>query len=219
MTIGGTRVRVLAPSPDYVAGKAPSNDDSLVLEVTYKKRSILLTGDAERPVEDDMLADGDSIRSLCSRLGHHGSKTSSSEEFLEPSEIHSSPSYQTATRTNSIIPTPKYWNVLRNITSAVFRTDQRGLITFRTDGDKVEMESLPLRGRRLLDAPVRSKHRMKTEEIWNARIVAMLLWFISGVALGAAVALLVAPEAGQRTRRKLAEASRARPQDSAGIRS
>ncbi|MBV9403825.1 MAG: ComEC/Rec2 family competence protein, partial [Acidobacteriaceae bacterium] len=49
-TIGGAHVRVLAPSADYVAGDVPQNNDSLVFEVTYGRRSVLLTGDAERPI-------------------------------------------------------------------------------------------------------------------------------------------------------------------------
>ncbi|MGH9581969.1 MAG: ComEC/Rec2 family competence protein, partial [Bryobacteraceae bacterium] len=49
-TLGGTRIRVLAPAVDYVPGAAAQNDDSLVLEITYGHRRVLLTGDAERPI-------------------------------------------------------------------------------------------------------------------------------------------------------------------------
>jgi competence protein ComEC len=139
MTIGGTRVRILAPSPDYVAGEAPTNDDSLVLEVTYKKRSVLLTGDAERPIENDMLADGELHPVTLLKVGHHGSKTSSSEEFL--SQV--SPKFALISdgyKNQFHHPNAEVLERLAQHHVIVFRTDQRGLITFRTDGDKVELE-------------------------------------------------------------------------------
>jgi competence protein ComEC len=139
MRIGGTLLRILAPSPEYVAGKAPSNDDSLVFEVTYNKRSVLLTGDAERPVEDDMLSDGELNKVTLLKVGHHGSKTSSSEEFLRqvsPQFALISDGYKNQFHH----PNPEVLARLAQHHVIVFRTDERGLITFRTDGDKVELE-------------------------------------------------------------------------------
>ncbi len=139
MPLGGARVRVLAPSPEYVPGPAAHNNDSLVLEVTYGKRSVLLTGDAERPIEDDMLADGELHRVTLLKVGHHGSKTSSSEEFLDqvnPQFAVISDGYKNQFHH----PSPEVLERLAQHHAIVFRTDERGLITFRTDGDKVELE-------------------------------------------------------------------------------
>jgi competence protein ComEC len=140
VTIGGTRVRVLAPSVDYVPGPTAQNDDSLVLELTYGHRSILLTGDAERPVEDDMVHSGELRPVTLLKVGHHGSKTSSSDEFLSqlnPQFAIISDGYQN----HFHHPHPSVLQRLSEHHVAVFRTDQRGLITFRTDGDRVEIES------------------------------------------------------------------------------
>jgi len=137
--IGGATVRVLAPSPDYVAGDAPHNNDSLVFEVTYKRRSILLTGDAERPIEDDMLNHDELHKMTLLKVGHHGSKTSSSEEFLDqvnPQFAFISDGYKNQFHH----PHPEVLERLAEHHAIVFRTDQRGLITFRTDGEKVEIE-------------------------------------------------------------------------------
>ncbi len=139
ITIGRAQIRVLAPSPDYVAGEAPHNNDSLVLEVTYGKRSVLLTGDAERPIEDDMLADNELHHVTLLKVGHHGSKTSSSEEFIDqvsPQFAFISDGYKNQFHH----PNPAVLERLSEHHVVVFRTDQRGLITFRTDGDKVELE-------------------------------------------------------------------------------
>lgn len=138
--IGGTSVRVLAPAPNYEAGTSPQNDDSLVLEIDYKRRSVLLTGDAERPIEDDMLESGELRQVTLLKVGHHGSKTSSSEEFLDrvsPQFAFISDGYMNQFHH----PHPDVLHRLAEHHSAVFRTDQRGLVTFRTDGEHVQIET------------------------------------------------------------------------------
>jgi len=138
-TVGGTHIRVLAPASDYAPSDAPNNNDSLVLEVTYGRRSVLLTGDAERPVEDDMVSSGELHPVTLLKVGHHGSKTSSSEEFLNqvaPRFAFISDGYKNQFHH----PHPTVLERLAQHHTAVFRTDQRGLVTFLTDGDKVEID-------------------------------------------------------------------------------
>ncbi len=139
-SIGGAQIRVLAPSKDYVMGESAANDDSLVLEIHYGRRSILLTGDAERSIEDDLLASNELRPVTLLKVGHHGSKTSSSEEFLEkvaPEFALISDGYLNQFHH----PHPSVLARLADHHIGVFRTDQRGLITFWTDGDKVEVET------------------------------------------------------------------------------
>jgi competence protein ComEC len=78
---GLTQVQVLAPFPDYRPGADPSNNDSLVLHVTYGGSSVLLEGDAEAPIEQAMLAEP-GLASTLLKVGHHGSITSTRPEFL-----------------------------------------------------------------------------------------------------------------------------------------
>ncbi len=140
LTIGGARVRFLAPSPDYIASDIPINNDSLVLEVTYGQRSILLTGDAERPIEDDMVKSGQLHPVTLLKVGHHGSRTSSSEEFLDqltPQFALISDGYKNQFHH----PHPEVLERLALHHTTTFRTDLRGLITFRTDGDKVDIQT------------------------------------------------------------------------------
>lgn len=138
--IGGALIRVLAPSISYVASAAPQNDDSLVLEITYGDRRVLLTGDAERPIEDNMLRAKVLGPVTLLKVGHHGSKTSSSEEFLDqvqPRIAFISDGYK-----NQFHHPNR--GVLRRLAehhSAVFRTDRDGLLTFLTDGKRVEVET------------------------------------------------------------------------------
>ncbi len=136
--IGGTQIRVLAPSPAYLPGDTANNNDSLVLEITYKRRSILLTGDAERQTESDMVQSGLLRPVTLLKVGHHGSRTSSSEDFLaavSPRFALISDGYKNQFHH----PHPDVLARLADHHVAVFRTDQRGLLTFSTDGDHVQL--------------------------------------------------------------------------------
>jgi len=140
LSLGGTDIRVLAPSSDYVAGETAQNNDSLVLEITYKNKRVLLTGDAERLSEDDMINNAQLQAVTLLKVGHHGSRTSSTEEFLDqirPQFAMISDGYQNQFHH----PHPDVLQRLAEHHVAVFRTDQRGLITFRTDGDYVELQT------------------------------------------------------------------------------
>ena len=81
LIFGGAGISVLAPSPGYVPGSAPVNNDSLVLRASYGATSVLLEGDAEAPVEQAMLAE-QGLQSTLLKVGHHGSLTSTHPEFL-----------------------------------------------------------------------------------------------------------------------------------------
>jgi competence protein ComEC len=138
--IGGAHLRVLAPSLDYTPGDTAQNNDSLVFEVTYGHKTLLLTGDAERPVEDELVATGDLGPVTLLKVGHHGSRTSSSEEFLDrvnPRFAVISDGYKNQFHH----PHPDVLKRLAERHAAIFRTDQRGLITFRTDGNNVSIET------------------------------------------------------------------------------
>ena len=137
---GGARVRVLAPATDYVPDAAPQNNDSLVLEVTYGQHRVLLTGDAELGVESQLLAEHQLHPVTLLKVGHHGSKTSSSEDFLaelQPRFAFISDGYMNQFHH----PHPTVLARLNEHHVQVFRTDLRGLSSFFTDGKSVELVS------------------------------------------------------------------------------
>lgn len=133
MWIGDVRVRVLAPAADYRPEDSAKNDDSLVLELTYGKQRALLTGDAERPVEEDMVANAQLQPVTLLKVGHHGSRTSSSKEFLDqvrPRFAFISDGYMNAFHH----PHDVVLKRLAEHHASIWRTDQQGLLTFETDG-------------------------------------------------------------------------------------
>jgi competence protein ComEC len=133
--LSGALLEVLAPSDDYLAEK-PGNNDSLVLRITYGSRSFLLTGDMERGIEAKLLAAGADLHADVLKVGHHGSRTSSTQAFLEavsPSVALISAGYE-----NSFgHPHPDVLERLSARHAAVLRTDLDGLVTARTDGRSV----------------------------------------------------------------------------------
>ena len=81
LPFGTTQIAVLAPFRDYQPGPQPTNNDSLVLHMTYGATSVMLEGDAEAPIEQAMLAES-GLQSTLLKVGHHGSITSTRPEFL-----------------------------------------------------------------------------------------------------------------------------------------
>ena len=76
--LGGAQVQILGP----LHRAEDSNDNSIVLKVSFGATSFLFTGDAERAEEQDLLNAGVSLQSTVLKVGHHGSDTSTSYPFL-----------------------------------------------------------------------------------------------------------------------------------------
>jgi len=80
---GGVEVRVHHPKPAEWERQKVRNDDSLVLELRYGQVSMLLTGDIGIDVERELIPTLDLLPIVVLKAPHHGSSTSSSEEFIE----------------------------------------------------------------------------------------------------------------------------------------
>ncbi len=82
----GLGIKMFVVYPDQVgAGQVKNNpnDASVVLKLVYGQNSLLLGGDIEAPVEKKLVATGADLDSDFLKIAHHGSKTSTAEEFLE----------------------------------------------------------------------------------------------------------------------------------------
>ncbi len=139
-SFGGAQIEVLAPLADYVPGDTPKNNDSLVLRIRYGRHSFLLCGDAEKPVERRMLEENEIPLTDVVKVGHHGSRTSSTEEFLTAA----GPLFSViSVGADNSYGHPNKDVIARLLAhgSIVYRTDSDGLVSIRTDGRRFFVET------------------------------------------------------------------------------
>lgn len=135
-SLGGAEITVLSPDPD--ADYDNINDWSIVLLAQYGDVRYLLMGDAETPVESDLLESGIDLKADVLKVGHHGSSTSSKKAFLQAV----SPSYAVITcdRTEEAgEPHAEVSERLAELDISVLRTDLSGVLTLYTDGSGVSV--------------------------------------------------------------------------------
>lgn len=116
------------------AGSPDPENESLVLKIEFGAVSFLLTGDAERGEETSMVSRfGNFLHCTVLRAGHHGSKTSSSQEFLDA--VRPEAVVISVGRNNRFgHPSPVVLERFEAMHVPVYRTDEEGAIVLETDG-------------------------------------------------------------------------------------
>lgn len=79
---GDVSVEVLYPVASYDSNAGSDNDRSVVLRIVCGSRALLLTGDIERLAESELVNDGGTLNADVVKVPHHGSRTSSTLEFI-----------------------------------------------------------------------------------------------------------------------------------------
>ncbi len=133
----GVEFQVAAPVKTITEGKQKKpdlNNNSIVGRLVYGRSAMLFTGDAEKAEEETILDSGADLRSSVLKVGHHGSKTSSSAPFVKA--VGADVAVLSAGAGNSYgLPHKAALDRLtKNGVSHIFRTDQDGTVTFTTDG-------------------------------------------------------------------------------------
>jgi len=129
---GGAVMDIIFPDRDVI--NWPTNDGSIVARLSYKNTKIMLTGDATKKTEEIILYDnkkGDPESDIL-KVGHHGSKYSTSEEFLKVV----TPKYALISvgKENKYgHPSPEILNRLSQFGTQILRTDQVGTIILKCD--------------------------------------------------------------------------------------
>jgi competence protein ComEC len=137
-SFGAVQWRVLHPGQMVLAAQHEArhkNDSSLVLHLRYGRTGMVFAGDVHRSGEFEMLGSAEASRADVLKVAHHGSRTSSSEAFLEavaPSVALVSAGYLNPYRH----PSPDVVDRLRERGTALFRTDRDGAIFLRSNGSR-----------------------------------------------------------------------------------
>lgn len=117
------------------------NNASAVLRVVYDQVSVLLTGDIEAKAEMRMVREGIPVQSTVLKVPHHGSKTSSTHEFLDavmPQVAIFTVGYGSASDRFGHPDPEVYRRVVDYVSDArAFRTDTQGTVELVTDGTRL----------------------------------------------------------------------------------
>ncbi len=132
ITDGGMILTVLGPDRDL----GSLNDNSVVCRVDFGNTSFLFTGDAERAAEESLLRRGVQLAACVLKVGHHGSRTSTTADFLAAV----SPKYAVIMCGKDNRYGHPHEEVLARLMSAdveIFRTDVHGTVVFTSDAKAV----------------------------------------------------------------------------------
>lgn len=133
ITIEDLTLKFIAPDHVY----ENFNNNSLVLRLDYKDTSVLFTGDIESEAESDLIKNyQDELSVDVLKIPHHGSKTSSTEEFLDtvnPKMAVISCGYKNSCfHPHSIVV-----ERLEERGISLYRTDEQGTIILKCDGESI----------------------------------------------------------------------------------
>jgi len=137
---GGVQFRVLNPQPGEVASEKTQDDESMVLHLQFGQTSALLVGDSHRRIEEILKQQQAQANLL--KIGHHGSLTSSTPEFLDlvtPQFAVVSAGYYNSFHH----PRPEVMRRFAERSIRTYRTDLAGAVSFYLDGATISARPVP----------------------------------------------------------------------------
>lgn len=135
---GGVTLAVLSPlrgpvRPAGQPGEMAMNEQSLVFRLTHGEISFLFTADAGFSTEQRIMEQGGELESRVLKVGHHGSRFSTSEEFLE--QVSPRIALISVGRRNSFgLPSHRTLALLQRRGIAIYRTDRDGTVELVSNG-------------------------------------------------------------------------------------
>lgn len=134
-SFGEAKASILSPISDTYSN---ANNYSIVLKMVYGQTSFLFMGDAEKLNEKEILNAKEDVSANVIKIGHHGSNTSSSEEFIKAVN----PTYGViSVGENNTYghPNKEIIDLLNKQNIKILRTDQNGSIVITSDGKSLSV--------------------------------------------------------------------------------
>lgn len=129
----GAKVRIIRPP---WKGEGDLNDSSLICDITYGSTRMLLMGDLSSGGEKKMVEMGFGLSANLLKVGHHGSRDGSSQEFLNV--IRPEIALISVGAGNRYhLPNAQTLARISDIGAKVYRTDLDGLIRVKSDGKRI----------------------------------------------------------------------------------
>ena len=137
--LGEADMKVIGPINDP---DGELNNYSTVMKVSFGEMDMIMTGDAEKEVERDILETGENLDAEILKVGHHGSDTSSSKEFLDAiSPEYALISCEVGNKHKH--PTETTMKAFKEREIEVYRTDENGTVVVTITTDDVEFSCEP----------------------------------------------------------------------------
>lgn len=138
-SLGDATFTVIAPVKEY---GNETNNWSIGIVLQYGENRFLFTGDAEKEAEDDILDKGEDISADVYKASHHGSKTGSSDDFLD--KVNPEYAVISCGEGNKYgHPSAQTLNNFRSRGIKTFRTDNQGTIVAYSDGKNITWNASP----------------------------------------------------------------------------
>ncbi len=137
--LGDAKCTILAPNGESYDD---ANNYSIVIKLEYGNTSFLFTGDAEDVSEKEMLSNGLNLKADVLKVGHHGSKSSSTDKFLDAVN----PKYAVISvgKDNDYgHPNAETLQKFFSRGIEVYRTDESGTIVTTSDGNNISFKTAP----------------------------------------------------------------------------
>ena len=138
---GGITMKILNPPPEFFQGTSCDVDNNgVVLKLTWHKVSFLFTADIREEAEFELIVQRANLKSTVLKIAHHGSETSTSQQFL--AAVDPELAVISVGADNRFgHPSPEVVERLidRLGEDNVYRTDDDGTIEFITDGERLWM--------------------------------------------------------------------------------
>ena len=139
--IGNSKVYILTDKEESEFYKLSSNNRSGILKIIYGSTSFLFTGDAEKRAENILINNYQSFLDVdVLKVGHHGSKTSSSDKFLQ----YTSPQFaliSAGIKNKFGHPAQNVISKFKSNNLEILRTDKNGAVLMISDGEQVFAEN------------------------------------------------------------------------------
>lgn len=137
LNFGEVKIEVLYPEG---SDDISDNNHSIVLRIIYGGQKVLLTGDIEKETENTLLQNPEMLQSNVIKVAHHGSRTSSTENFVKAvsADIAIIPVGNTSPFGHPHTEVLERW---KNANTKILTTGERGTVTILTDGKDLQIET------------------------------------------------------------------------------
>ena len=130
-------IKIISPGPEFISSGEP-NDTGLVELISAPPVRAIFTADTGSNIEDFLIKQKIDLSADILKVGHHGSKYSTSDEFLKAINPKVAV-IEVGAKNVYNHPTPETLERLKNASVPVFRTDQDGTVTVTAEADKLRI--------------------------------------------------------------------------------